>query len=314
MARHECDLIVIGAGPAGLAAAVNAASEGLTVTVLDANDLTGGQARTSARIENYLGFRNGLTGEELAIEGTRQAKRFGARVETGAHAIDLRTLEDGRHQVTCANGDLYVCRTVLIASGVSYRKLDVPGLDGEGVHYGISPATAEDYRDQSVHVVGGANSAGQAALHLAAHGARVTILSRSALSKAMSSYLVDRIADAGITVREGARIAAGHTTDGILTHVTIADADGLWDETTAAVFVFIGAEPRTDWLRVSKDGRGFILTGADAGRALHLETSEAGVFAAGDVRSGSVKRVAAAAGEGAMAVQMIHRYLAEGAS
>jgi thioredoxin reductase (NADPH) len=197
--------------------------------------------------------------------------------------------------------------------------LEVPGIDGligRGVQYGVSPEQAEEYRGKRVFIVGGANSAGQAAVHLAQHGADVEIIARSPLSKSMSTYLVDRCTSSPqITIREGARIAAVRGDhEHRLGHVTVADANGVTTESAAGLFVFIGAEPHTDWApNIAKDSRGFILTGPDLPDVsrLYLETSTPGVFAAGDVRSGSVKRVAAAAGEGAMAVQFIHRYLAE---
>lgn len=304
--HHECDLLVIGAGPAGLAAAVNAASEGLRVIVLERAATTGGQARSSSRIENYLGFVNGLSGTELAEAAREQAIRFGADIHTGAEVIDLRPM-DGGHQIMCASGHVYQCRSVLIASGVTYRRLDVPGaeaLTGSLIHYGVSPAEAAEYEGRDVAVIGGANSAGQAALHLAQHGAHVHIVTRSPLSKAMSAYLEERIAaEERIEVYPFARMAAAR--EGT---ITLAGPQAVWTQKVDGVFVFIGAEPRVDWAPLlDKDGRGFVVTGED-GRQ-YLESSTSGVFVAGDVRSGSVKRVSAAAGEGAMAVQMIHRRL-----
>jgi thioredoxin reductase (NADPH) len=324
---HVCDLLVIGAGPAGLAAAVNAASEGLRTIVLERSPLVGGQATSSSRIENYLGFAEGLTGSELAAQAEAQARRFGAKLVTGAHVIDLRPTEDG-HQIMCASGHAYVCRAALVTSGVTYRTLDVPGaqeLLGRGVFYGASPAETAQYEGRNVYVVGGANSAGQAAIHFAQHGANVTILSRSPLAKSMSTYLIERIEDMDIPRVIGARVAALHapcTGDGeiclSLDAVTVSTPDAITTHKADGLFVFIGAEPRTSWApSVMTDSRGFILTGSDVGSRdadrrivpAYLETSQAGVFAAGDVRAGSVKRVAAAAGEGAMAVQFIHRYL-----
>lgn len=327
--RHECDLLVIGAGPAGLAAAVNAASEGLHVIVLERGPDVGGQAASSSRIENYLGFAEGLTGTQLAEAAREQAIRFGADIHTGAEVIDLRPLDD-RHQVMCASGSIYTCRSALVASGVTYRRLEAPGVEeltGRGVFYGVSPAQAEDFRGQPVVVVGGANSAGQAALHLAGHGAAVKILARSPLAKGMSQYLIDRIGHTpGINVLERARVAAVHSTDEQeveLDFVTVATPDNIVTLPAKGLFVFIGAEPRTGWAPVlHTDRAGFILTGSDLDfgklpmRAFgpngpqFLESSLPGVFVAGDVRAGSVKRVAAATGEGAMAIQMIHRHLA----
>lgn len=315
---HECDLLIVGAGPAGLAAAVNAASEGLGVIVLDRGIEVGGQARTSSRIENYLGFPSGLSGEELATAAEEQARRFGASIHHAAEVIDVRPTDDGRFQVMCASSTVYLCRAILIASGVIYRRLESPGVEalvGRGVFYGVSPSQAEDYRGARVFVVGGANSAGQAALHLAQHGAEVHVLARSPLAKSMSQYLVDRIEKhPDIAVREAARVAAVRAGDRIwLEHVTVAEPSGVVTEQAAGLFIFIGAEPRVSWAPLETDRGGFILTGADlpdVARA-YLETSVPGIFAAGDVRSGSVKRVSAAAGEGAMAVQMIHRYLSQ---
>lgn len=325
-ATHECDLLVVGAGPAGMAAAVNAASEGLRVIVLDASDHVGGQARTSSRIENYLGFPSGLTGEELAEAAEAQARRFGATIHHAAEVIDVRPTDAGDFQVMCASGTVYTCRTILVASGVTYRRLEAPGVDdlvGRGIFYGVSPSQAEDYRGQRVFVVGGANSAGQAALHLAQHGAEVTILTRSPLTKSMSQYLVERIEEhREIHVLIG-RVAAAHGTD-TLTGITISTDEAIWTHSAAGLFIFIGAEPRTAWApQIATDTAGFILTGNDvpellddittlAGRSF-LETSIHGIFAAGDVRAGSVKRVSAAAGEGAMAVQFIHKHLARAA-
>lgn len=323
---HECDLLVIGAGPAGLAAAVNAASEGLSVIVLEKSPEVGGQARDSSRIENYLGFPSGLTGPELAAAGYEQAQRFGAEFHLGAEVIDLRPGETGI-ETLCESGHSYVCRAALVTSGVTYRRLDVPGIDGllgRGVFYGLSPSQAEDFRGKRVYVVGGANSAGQAAIHLAKHGAEVIILTRSPLAKGMSTYLVERIGKLGIDVREGARVAAvrsahiatdsvGNYEDG-LRRIVVADPERVVDEHADGLAVFIGAEPRVGWAPwIATDRAGFILTGPDVPATeqfqspLYLETSLRNVFAAGDVRAGSVKRVAAAAGEGAMAVQLLHK-------
>jgi thioredoxin reductase (NADPH) len=310
---------VIGAGPAGLAAAVNAASEGLRTIVLDRAHQVGGQASSSSRIENYLGFPMGLSGAELADAAHEQADRFGAAIHTGAAVIDLRENESG-HQVMCESGKLYHCSTVLLASGVTYRTLDVPGiapLVGKGVGYGVSPHEASEYKGKRVFIVGGANSAGQAAIYLAQHGAQVDIVTRSPLEKSMSAYLLNRIEkDKAIHVRAGARVASVRGNgDHRLGHVTVADTEGVESAEAAGLFVFIGAEPRTDWApQLAKDSRGFVLTGSDLPgvprrKTQYLETSVPGVFAAGDVRANSVKRVASAAGEGAQAVQFIHRYL-----
>ncbi len=315
--RHECDLLIVGAGPAGLAAAVNAASEGLHVIVLDKSAEVGGQARTASRIENYLGFESGLSGEALATAAEAQAVRFGASIHHSSEVIDVRPTDDGRFQVMCASSQVYLCRTILIASGVTYRRLEAPGVDelvGRGVFYGVSPSQAEDYRGQHVAIVGGANSAGQAALHLAQHGATVNVLTRSPLEKSMSQYLIDRIsASEKIAVQVGARVAAAHAGDhGDLAHITVATPTDVHTQVAAGLFVFIGAEPRTNWAtQLATDRAGFILTGNDIedGVRHYLETSVPGIFAAGDVRSGSVKRVSASAGEGATAIQFVHRHL-----
>ena len=328
---HACDLLVIGGGPAGLAAAVNAASEGLHTIVLERSPTVGGQASSSSLIENYLGFPLGLSGAELAQSAYDQAVRFGALIHTGANVIDLRPVEDEHHQAMCASGKVYRCATVLLSSGVTYRHLDAPGVDeyvGRGVYVGSSPAEAEKWRGRRVFVVGGANSAGQAAVHFAEHGAVVTILSRSPLSKSMSRYLIDRIEALPIRALDAARVAAAHgggiipsdphPDDWRLTHVTVATPDNIQTFSADGLFIFIGAEPRTSWApALLTDRAGFILTGPDVPRMelgteserLYLESSVRGVFVAGDVRSGSVKRVSAAAGEGAMAVNFIHRYL-----
>lgn len=327
---HSCDVLIIGAGPAGLAAAVNAASEGLGVIVLERAPQVGGQASSSSRIENYLGFPLGLSGAELARNADEQARRFGADIHTGAHVIDLRRLDDGHVQAMCQSGTVYVCRTAVVTTGVTYRTLDAPGVSeliGRGVEYGVSPAQADEYDGRRVFIVGGANSAGQAAVHLHDHGAAVTILTRSPLSKGMSAYLIERIEERGIAVEVGARVAAARSiiteggispstikrieSRGALDGITIASPDGVRYEPADALLVFIGAEPRTSWApQLATDPRGFIYTGIDAlDDRLYLETSERGIFAAGDVRSGSVKRVSAAAGEGAIAVQLIHRHL-----
>lgn len=312
---HRCDVLVVGAGPAGLAAAVNAASEGLKTIVLDRGLAVGGQAATSSRIENYLGFPLGLTGRELADAAEEQAARFGARIHLGSEVIDLRQNDAGQHVITCAIGSAYTCRAVLLASGVTYRQLDAPGVAeriGGSVFYGISPEDAEAFRGKPVHVVGGANSAGQAALHLAAHNAAVTILTRSPLDKSMSQYLIERIHErAG--VGPGTVTVAGETRVAALSdeRVTVSSPYSLEHHDTAGLFVFIGAEPRVTWTSVQTDRRGFVQTGADVGSHFNTGTSIPGVFAAGDVRSGSTKRVSAAAGEGSMGTADIHRYFEE---
>jgi len=347
------DLLVVGAGPAGLAAAVYAASEGLRTLVVE-EEAPGGQAGTSSRIENYLGFPTGISGGELARRAVTQARRFGVEILTTRRAKRLQvdgptrvlTLEDG----TTLNG-----RAVLIATGVSYRALQadgMPALTGAGVYYGAALGEGPSVRDQDVYVVGGANSAGQAAVHFARFAKTVTMLVRGAsLATSMSQYLIDQIrGTANIRVWTTSEVRQAVGTDR-LTHLVVTRDGGQRSETVeaAALFIFIGAEPRTDWLGevVARDAHGFVLSGVEAiapspvpdgsavpvpatpgagrastrmGRRISssmwalrlpgmLETNVPGVFVAGDVRAGSVKRVASAVGEGAMAVMHVHQYL-----
>ncbi|UUY04024.1 FAD-dependent oxidoreductase [Svornostia abyssi] len=335
IARHAeldfYDLVIVGGGPAGLAAAVYGASEGLR-TVLVEREAPGGQAGQSSRIENYLGFPNGLSGSELARRALDQARRFGAEVLTVQEVVGLDARGPQR-VVRLGGGDELAGHTVLVASGVSYRLLDAPGvaeLTGAGVYYGAAMAEADACAEQEVVVVGGANSAGQAAVFLARRAAKVTILVRAdSLEKSMSHYLIEQIEGIdNIEVRTETVVAAAHG-DGRLQRLDLAAKDGTPIETidASAMFVFIGAAPHTDWLgdRVARDPRGFVLAGADVSaldgdlrwplardRDPHLlESSLPGVFVAGDVRSRSIKRVASAVGEGSMAVQFIHEYLAD---
>ncbi len=324
------DLIIIGGGPAGLAAAVYGASEGLK-TVMVERQAPGGQAGTSSRIENYLGFPSGLSGADLARRAVTQARRFG--VETlAAEAVGLRCQESYRF-VRLADGSELSSHVVLIASGVAWRKLDVPGADrlaGAGVYYGAAMTEAISCRDEDVFVVGGANSAGQAAMHLSKYARRVTMLVRGPdLSATMSQYLIDQIAATpNITVRCRANLleARGETQ---LEAITIEDPETRETVPAKSLFIFIGAQPHTDWLagKLERDEHGFILSGPDLlrdGRKLSssqgwtvardpflLETSVPGVFVAGDVRRGSIKRVASSVGEGSIAVQFIHQYLSK---
>ncbi len=325
------DLVIVGGGPAGLAAAVYGASEGLR-TVLVEREAPGGQAGQSSRIENYLGFPNGLSGSELARRALDQARRFGAEVLTVQEVVGLDARGPQR-VVRLGGGDELAGHTVLVASGVSYRLLDAPGvaeLTGAGVYYGAAMAEADACAEQEVVVVGGANSAGQAAVFLARRAAKVTILVRAdSLAKSMSHYLIEQIEGIdNIEVRTETVVAAAHG-DGQLQRLDLAAKDGTPIETVDAnaMFVFIGAAPHTDWLgdHVARDPRGFVLAGADVAaldgdlrwplareRDPHLlESSLPGVFVAGDVRSRSIKRVASAVGEGSMAVQFIHEYLAD---
>ena len=317
------DLVIVGGGPAGLAAAVYGASEGLR-TVMVEREAPGGQAGMSSRIENYLGFPAGLSGSDLARRATDQARRLGAELLTVQDAAKLHVEGAGR-LIELSGGGMLSANCVLVASGVSYRQLDCPGfadLNGKGIYYGAALTEARACENQHVVVIGGANSAGQAAVHFAAYAKRVTMLVRAgSLAKSMSHYLIEQIAEIpNIEVRTGATANAAHGSDDHLSALTIDHEGSEATEDADACFVFIGAAPRTDWLDgvVARDERGFILAGADAKAAgfplkrdpYVLETSVPGVFVAGDVRSRSIKRVASAVGEGSMAVSLIHEYLA----
>ncbi|WP_439937983.1 FAD-dependent oxidoreductase [Nocardia sp. N13] len=317
------DLCIVGAGPAGLAAAVYAASEGLATVVVE-RDAPGGQAGQSASIENYLGFPKGLSGADLTHRAVAQAARFGAEMVLARDVVGFETRGPVRAVLLDGSADIEA-RAVLVASGVSYRKLEAPGLDdlvGRGVYYGASASEAAQTKGEVVYVVGAANSAGQAALNFARHAARVVLVARGAdLEASMSHYLVSRIQETpGIEVRLQTEIV-GARGDGHLEGITLCHPNGVEEVDASWVFIFIGAAPRTDWLgsSVVRDERGFVLTGPDlpAGIAwplergpFALETSVPGVFAAGDVRRDSMKRVASAVGEGAMSVYLVHRYLA----
>ncbi|HUO71783.1 MAG TPA: FAD-dependent oxidoreductase [Solirubrobacteraceae bacterium] len=323
-AGDHYDLVIVGGGPAGLAAAVYGASEGLR-TVMIEREAPGGQAGQSSRIENYLGFPAGLSGSDLARRATDQARRLGAELLTVQEAVALQVEGSGR-LVQLTGGGVLSANTVLVASGVSYRQLNAPGfaeLTGAGVYYGAALIEARACEDQHVVVIGGANSAGQAAVYFSGYAGRVTMLVRAdSLTKSMSHYLIEQIAAlANIEVRTGAQAVAAEGEDGHLRALRIRAADGSETvEEVDACFVFIGAAPRTDWLEgvVARDERGFILAGADvrahgwplAREPYVLETSVPGVFVAGDVRTRSIKRVASAVGEGSMAVSLIHEYLA----
>ncbi|MBI5107049.1 MAG: FAD-dependent oxidoreductase [Solirubrobacterales bacterium] len=323
-AAEHYDLVIVGGGPAGLAAAVYGASEGLR-TVMVEREGPGGQAGQSSRIENYLGFPAGLSGSELARRATDQARRLGAELLTVQDAEALEVEGAGRI-VRLSGGTTLSANSVLIASGVSYNQHPAPGFadfTGAGIYYGAAMTEARSCADQHVVVIGGANSAGQAAVHFSGFAARVTMLVRAdSLAKSMSHYLIEQLAELpNVDVRTGAT-AVGAEGDGHLRRLRIRAADGT--ETTEEVdacFVFIGAAPRTDWLDgvIARDDRGFILAGADAKAAgwplrrdpYILETTVPGVFVAGDVRARSIKRVASAVGEGSMAVSLIHEYLAQ---
>jgi thioredoxin reductase (NADPH) len=327
--RPFYDLVIVGAGPAGLAAAVYGASEGLK-TVLIEKEAPGGQAGTSSRIENYLGFPNGLSGGDLSRRAVDQARRFRVEILTPQEVSGVR-VEDPYRIVTLQDGSELSCHALLITVGVSYRMLDVPGaegLTGRGIYYGAAMTEALSCEGEQVYVVGGANSAGQAAVHFSRHAEKVHILCRSGdLGKGMSRYLVDQIEETpNIEVHLNTTVTAVGGEDQ-LEEITLTDSTTGESETvpTNYMFVFIGAEPKTEWLDgvVERDERGFILAGPDLANGgarpkgwkldrdpYLLETSVPGIFVAGDVRHGSVKRVASGVGEGSIAVQFIHRYLA----
>jgi thioredoxin reductase (NADPH) len=350
------DLLVVGAGPAGLAAAVYGASEGLRTLVVE-QEAPGGQAGTSSRIENYLGFPTGISGGELARRAVTQARRFGVEILTTRRVAAL-DVDGPTSVITLEDGSTLNGRAVLIATGVSYRELQADGispLTGAGVYYGAALGEGESVRDQDIYIVGGANSAGQAAVYFSRFAKNVTMLVRGrSLARSMSQYLIDQIQEtANIRVWTESEVQKATGIDR-LTHLVVTREGGARSETVeaAALFIFIGAAPRTDWLgeNIARDAHGFVLSGADAiapssitasgsgspkrttvmarrpsGQmswriskstlALRipglLETSVPGVFVAGDVRAGSVKRVASAVGEGSMAVMYVHEYLRE---
>nr|WP_184945326.1 FAD-dependent oxidoreductase [Planomonospora venezuelensis] len=320
------DLVVIGGGPGGLGAAVYGASEGLR-TVLVEQHASGGQAGQSSRIENYLGFPDGVSGSQLADRARRQALKFGAELLTARTVTSLEAR--GRTRVVgFADGGSVAAHTVILATGVSYRRLGAPGLDdfiGAGVYYGAAVTEAPECRGCEVYVVGAANSAGQGAVHLSGYASTVHLIVRGdGLERSMSHYLIEQIAQIpNIRVHTGTQVAGAQGGDH-LERLTLKGPEGERTVGAERLFVFIGAEPLTDWLgdAVERDARGFVLTGPDLAatgdrprnwplhrQPYHLETSVPGVFAAGDVRADSVKRVASAVGEGAMAVALVHRYL-----
>ncbi|HEY1478850.1 MAG TPA: FAD-dependent oxidoreductase [Gaiellales bacterium] len=324
-AQEHYDLVIVGGGPAGLAAAVYGASEGLRTLMVE-REAPGGQAGQSSRIENYLGFPTGLSGSDLARRATDQARRLGAELLTIQDAVGLRADGAGRI-VELSNGATLSSNCVLVASGVSYRQLDAPGfaeLTGAGVYYGAALTEARSCVNQRIVIVGGANSAGQAAVFFSSYASRVTILVRGdGLEKSMSHYLIEQIAALpNVVVQTGSTPIEATGSEGRLRRIRVRASDGAESELDAdACFVFIGATPRTDWLEgvVARDDKGFILSGPEVeGRGWPLprdpyllETSVPGVFVAGDVRARSIKRVASAVGEGSMAVSLIHQYLLE---
>jgi thioredoxin reductase (NADPH) len=315
------DVVIVGAGPAGLAAGVYGASEGLSTIVVE-RAAPGGQAGTSSRIENYLGFPAGVSGDELAGRALQQARRLGAEILV---TRTISRVDADNHQVHLDGGDVLHGRTIVLACGVSWRQLDVSGfaeLNGRGVYYGASPSDAAATHGIDVHVIGAGNSGGQAAMFFSNHARSVTILCRGeSLEKSMSAYLIRQLATrSNITARFRSEIVAAHG-DGAIEEVEIADHERGTVERlpSGGVYIFIGADAETGWLppEIALDSRGFVLTGADVPGAewsrerdpYLLETSVPGIFACGDVRSGPVKRVAAAVGEGSMAIAFIHQYL-----
>jgi thioredoxin reductase (NADPH) len=322
------DLVIVGGGPAGLAAAVYGASEGLK-TLLIEREAPGGQAGTSSRIENYLGFPSGLSGSDLARRAVAQATRFGAEILAPQEVCSLR-VEDPYRYVKLGDGKEISCHALLISTGVSYRKLDAPGADaltGAGIYYGAAQSEALNFKGEQIFIVGGANSAGQAAMHFSKYAGKVVMLVRGdSLAKGMSHYLVQQINETpNIEVWPFTSVVEVRG-EGMLKEIAVKNAQTgeiVWVPTNA-LFVFIGAQPRTEWVEgvLLRDEMGFILTGPDLekdGKApatwtlrrkpFWLEASVPGVFVAGDVRHRSVKRMATAVGEGSMAVQFIHQYL-----
>ena len=322
----EYDTVIVGAGPAGLAAAVYGASEGLRTVVVE-REAPGGQAGTSARIENYLGFPSGVSGDELASRALQQARRLGAEilVTRTTQRIDAAT-----RQLHLDGGDVLRARTVIVACGVSWRRLPVEGMDrlaGKGISYGAARSEAPNTHGMDVHIVGAGNSAGQAALFFSTYARTVTILCRgNRLEKSMSQYLIDQIAKrANISTRLGAEVAAVHG-ESSLEAIDVRERES--GETTrldsGGLFIFIGADAETGWLpdEIARNERGFVLTGSDMSVAGHwkldrdpylLETSVPGIFACGDVRYAPVKRVAAAVGEGSMSIAFVHQFLRDAA-
>jgi thioredoxin reductase (NADPH) len=321
------DTVIVGAGPAGLAAAVYGASEGLSTLVIE-REAPGGQAGTSSRIENYLGFPSGVSGDELASRALRQARRLGAEILV---TRSISRIDAAARQVYLDGGDVLGARTIILACGVSWRRLTIDGFDrlaGKGINYGAARSEAPHAHGLDVQIVGAGNSAGQAALFFSTHARTVTILSRSdRLEKSMSRYLVDQLAARdNIEVLLGAEVSAVHGEQSLEAIDVLDRSSGATSRLeSGGLFIFIGADAETGWLppEIALDARGYVLTGSDmrsAGRwtlerdPYLLETSVPGVFACGDVRRGPVKRVAAAVGEGSMAIAFVHQYLRETAS
>ena len=318
------DIVVVGAGPAGLAAGLYAASEGLSTLIVE-GEAIGGQAGSSSKIENYLGFPQGLSGADLADRAYVQARRLGAEF-LAQHVTCIR--RDNQYQIVqLSDGQEVTCHVCLIATGVSYRKVEIPGAEeftGSGVYYGAALAEAKSCQDEIVYIVGGANSAGQAAMYFSRYAGKVHMLVRAdSLTKSMSKYLIDQIkATPNITVETCTEITS-MSGNGHLETLTLRTPTGEEQRPVTSVFIFIGAAPKTDWLpkEIAVDPKGFILAGPDLKAQCAdswkldrdpylLETSVPGIFVAGDVRYNSVKRCASAVGEGSIAIQFVHQYLA----
>jgi thioredoxin reductase (NADPH) len=324
------DLVIVGGGPAGLAAGVYGASEGLRTVIVE-REAPGGQAGLSSRIENYLGFPSGLSGSDLARRAVAQAKRFGCEILAPQEAASI-AIDSASRTLKLSDGSELSSHALVLAMGVQWRKLEVPGMDrlqGAGVYYGAGAIEAASCRDEDVYIVGGANSAGQAAMNAAKYARRVVMLVRgSSLAASMSKYLIDEIAQtSNIQVEFGMRVVAVEGNERLETiQIECATTSTVETVPASALFMFIGAEPRTNWLDgvIERDARGFILTGPDLMRDGKrprgwnrdrdpglLETGVPGVFAVGDVRHGSVKRVASGVGEGSIAIQFVHQFLSE---
>jgi thioredoxin reductase (NADPH) len=326
-AEHpDYDVVVVGAGPAGLAAAVYGASEGLRTIVVE-REAPGGQAGTSSRIENYLGFPGGVSGDELASRALQQARRLGAEILV---TREITRIDAGNHQVHLDGGDVLRGHTIILSCGVSWRQLETEGfeaLGGKGIHYGAARSEAAITHGLDVHIIGAGNSSGQAALFFATRARTVTMVCRgSSLENSMSSYLIRQIAERpSITVRFQSEVVAAHGEVALEALDIRNNATGTVERhESGGLFIFVGADAETGWLppEIALDARGYVLTGPDAPRDAWqlerdpylLETSVPGIFACGDVRSGPVKRVAAAVGEGSMAIAFVHQYLKDDAA
>jgi thioredoxin reductase (NADPH) len=323
-AAVEYDTVIVGAGPSGLAAAVYAASEGLRTLVVE-REAPGGQAGTSSRIENYLGFPSGVSGDELATRALQQARRLGAEILVTRTITDIDTRS---REIHLDGGDVLSARTIILAGGVSWRRLEIAGFDrlvGKGIFYGASRSEAPNVHGLEIHIVGAGNSAGQAAMFFSTHARRVTIVCRGdSLERSMSRYLVDQLAAReNIEVLVHSEVVAAHGFEGLeAIDVGTRDGEPSTRLDSVGLFIFIGADPETGWLpsEIVLDRRSYVLTGSDLKAQgawplerdpYLLETSVPGIFACGDVRAGPVKRVAAAVGEGSMAIAFVHQYLRE---